>query len=485
VNTGPPSDAPATRTPPNESERQLGLLLFEAEECLARGAADKALVLASRAVKERPDSLTARSLLERARRDLLRGRRRERLEARVAEAQELLDQGDFAAAERIVTSALKLIPDHAVALALFARLKERKLGAGTVEADAEKELQRLAQAQARKALEAARSALDAGWDSKGLLLLRRGLRQVPDDAELLHLLREAQARVAGREAERARRRASAAQVRAGLDLLQRGTFRESLQILRAVLLEDPDNPAAQAAVQDVRRAFLARADAAAAAGSAASTAATPSEADPGPAPPAEPVAAAQATTQTLPEGGVPFEILLPRTRLRATPLGWIVAGGAAVIGLLLLLTGRPGHTPAPTALPPTTATMPPFIPQEPPGPLTGIDPGLRRAIEAVLADYARALEATDATLLAAARPDLSAGERERRIAPFAGALGVTADLRVLDVAVQGDAAEVPILLAVQVLGGAQAARPPLEETLRFERRGGTWVLRARRQGGGR
>jgi len=129
--------------------------------------------------------------------------------------------------------------------------------------------------------------------------------------------------------------------------------------------------------------------------------------------------------------------------------------------------------------------MPPFIPQEPPGPLTGIDPGLRRAIEAVLADYARALEATDATLLAAARPDLSAGERERRIAPFAGALGVTADLRVLDVAVQGDAAEVPILLAVQVLGGAQAARPPLEETLRFERRGGTWVLRARRQGGGR
>src|SRR5262245_44838656 len=165
---------------------------------------------------------------------MLRGRRRERLEARVAEAQELLDQGDLAAAERIVSSALKLIPDHAVALELFARLKELKLGAGTVEADAEKELQRLAQAQARKALEAARSALEAGWDSKGLPCLRRGLRQVPDDAELLRLLREAQARIEGREAERARRRASAAQVRAGLDLLQRGTFRESLQILRAV-----------------------------------------------------------------------------------------------------------------------------------------------------------------------------------------------------------------------------------------------------------
>lgn len=485
MTTGQPPDTPAPRTRPNETERQLGLLLFEAEEALARGAPDKALVLASRAVKERPDSLTARSLVERARRDLLRGRRRERLEARVAEAQELLDQGDFPAAERIVSSALKLIPDHAVALALFARLKEHKLGAGSVEADAERELRRLAQAQARKALEAARSALDAGWDSKGLLLLRHGLRQVPDDAELLRLLREAQGRVEGRAAERARRRASAAQVRAGLDLLQRGTFRESLRILRAVLLEDPDNPAAQAAIQDVRRAFLAWGDAATRERqSAPSAAAMPSGAEPGPATPTD-GAPAPTTTGPLPQAGVPLEILLPRTRRRATPLGWIVAGGGAVIGLLLLLTGRPGHTPAPTALPPTTSTMPPFIPQEPPGPLTGIDPGLRRAIEAVLAGYARALEATDTTLLAAARPDLSADERERRIAPFAGALGVTADLRVLDVAVQADAAEVPILLAVQGLGGGQATRPPIEETLRFERRGGTWVLRQRRQGGGR
>lgn len=477
MTVGQRPDTPAPRTPPNENERQLGLLLFEAEEALARDAPDKALVLASRAVKERPDSLTARSLVERARRELLRGRRRERLEARVAEAQELLEQGDFAAAERIVSSALKLIPDHAVALGLFARLKEHKLGAGTVEADAERELQRLAQAKARKALEAARSALDAGWDSKGLLLLRHGLRQVPDDAELLRLLREAQGRVEGRAAERARRRAAAAQVRAGLDLLQRGTFRESLRILRAVLLEDPDNPAAQAAIQDVRRAFLAWAD--------ATTRKRPSGGEPEQAPPADAGAPLPATTATLPQAGVPLEILLPRTRRRATPLGWIVAGGGAVIGLLLLLTGRPGHAPAPTALPPTTSTMPPFIPQEPPGPLTGIDPGLRRAIEAVLAGYARALEATDTTLLAAARPDLSAEERERRIAPFAGALGVTADLRVLDVAVQADAAEVPILLAVQGLGGGQAARPPIEETLRFERRGGTWVLRQRRQGGDR
>jgi hypothetical protein len=79
--------------PDPAAERAFGLLLFEAEETLARGAADKAVVMASRAVKERPESLTARALVERARRELLRGRRRERLEARIHEAQGLFEAG--------------------------------------------------------------------------------------------------------------------------------------------------------------------------------------------------------------------------------------------------------------------------------------------------------------------------------------------------------------------------------------------------------
>jgi hypothetical protein len=110
----PPASAPAT-----DGDRAFGLLLFEAEECLARGQGDKATVLASRAVRERPDNLTARALYERSRRELLQGRRREKLEARVREAQGLLESGQLEAANRIVTSALKLVPDHAVALALF------------------------------------------------------------------------------------------------------------------------------------------------------------------------------------------------------------------------------------------------------------------------------------------------------------------------------------------------------------------------------
>src|SRR5260221_13890001 len=139
------------------------------------------MVLASRAIKERPESFTALALLERARRELRRGKRRERLEARVEEAQGLLERGDASGAERIVTSALKLIPDHAMALALFGRIKQSRLAAGTAEAEAERELLALARGQAHQALTTARAALAAGWTRKAVLAIKRGLRLVPDD----------------------------------------------------------------------------------------------------------------------------------------------------------------------------------------------------------------------------------------------------------------------------------------------------------------
>jgi len=153
-------------------------LLFEAEEALARGAAEKAVVLASRAVKERPDSLTARALQERARRELLRGRRREKLESRVREAEGLLQAGDVAGAEKIVTSALKLIPSHPVALALFARLKERRQQVPSAEAWAEQELERLTQARARRSLEKAQTDMAAGRERAAMMAVRRGLRHL-------------------------------------------------------------------------------------------------------------------------------------------------------------------------------------------------------------------------------------------------------------------------------------------------------------------
>src|SRR6185369_2926653 len=188
-----PQAASSVPEPAGESddrERELGLLLFEAEEALARGAAEKAVVLASKAVKDRPDSLTARALHERARRELLRGRRRERLEERVREAEALLAGGDAAGAERIVTSALKLIPSHPVALALFTRLKERRQQAPTAEAWAEQELERLTSARARRSLDAARVEMAAGRERAAMLAIRRGLRHAPDDPELLNMLHD-------------------------------------------------------------------------------------------------------------------------------------------------------------------------------------------------------------------------------------------------------------------------------------------------------
>jgi tetratricopeptide (TPR) repeat protein len=487
----------------SEEDRRLGLALFEAEETLARGAPDKALVQASKIVKEHPESLTARALLDRARRELLRGRRRERLETRVREAQGFFEAGDFAGAERIVTSALKLLPDHALALDLFAKLRERRLQAGTAEAEAERELLALARTQAKQAAQAARTALAAGWGRRAVLALRRGLRLVPDDPALLELLREAQRSLETLDAGRSRRHAEIAQVRAGLDLLAHGQLDESLRILRAVLREDPDNQRAQAAIQEVRRVFLARGKDAAGV--------TPATASPNPAPrpapvltprppPIEeepPVAPATILRQATPpirrppaadirqtsapraERAIPPEIMLPRTRRRATPLGVVIGAGILLCAVVLLLAGRSGSPPQRRVPPSTSAPMPPqsepataATPHETlPGPLTSLDPELRQAIETTLTAYARALEKADA-----ARPDMSSVERDARLSAFAGALNAATDIRVLDASVREDKAVVAILSTDVIVGGSGRPSPPLEETLRFERRGRVWAL---------
>ena len=460
-----------------EADRSFGLLLFEAEESLARGAPDKSLVLASKAVKERPESLIARSLFERARREILQGRRREKLEARLREAEGLVARGDFAAAEKIVTSALKLLPDHETALGLLGKIREERTRGHSAEAEAEIELLRLAGAQAQKAAEAARAALAQGWNRRAFLHVRRGLRQQPDHPELLALLRETQGALEDLAKERTRRRALLAQTRDGLELLAAGDLDASLRILRAVLEEDPDNARAQAAVQEVRTARLHRAP-------------DPPPRDPPAGPIRRPLTVPPAQARPLeamPRGAsrIPVEILLPRTRRRATPIGLVLGGAAAVVGVLLVVAGRSGRpvaTPTPGDLavspPPTTATETTL-----PGPLSDIDPALRAAIQSSLADYGRALERGDAGLLAEARPDLSTADREERLAPFVGALNASADLRVLDLRFDGGDAVVTILATSVIVGGRQATVPPVEETLRFTRQAGSWQVKARRPAG--
>jgi len=477
--------------PGPDRDRVFGLLLFDAEESLARGEAEKAMVLSSRAVKERPDNFTARSLVERARRELLRGRRREKLEARILEAQRLLDAGQFSAAEKIVNSALKLIPDHAAALGLFTRLRDRPR-ASAAETEAERELERLSHGQAEQAYAAARAAHQSGQFRRALSLLRRGLRQSPDHAGLLQLLREAQSAVDSLDAERARRRALLGQVRAGLELLAAGDVPESLRLLRAVLREDPDNTRAQAAIQELRRVVVARR--ATAARTAAPEPRPPASGLPGAASAsvpdapaasgaARPVPVREAPRQAAPaRSGVPVEILLPRTLRKATPAAWIGGGGALILVVLVLIAVSGQRAPARvSSLPAAPVAQPTTEPETPeaPGPLDAIEPGLRAAIEASLARYARALESADASQLATARPDLSPEARERRLQPFRGALNAATDLRVLEVTTAGDRASVHLLATDVVVGGSGAPQSSREETLRFERTAAGWALLGR------
>jgi tetratricopeptide (TPR) repeat protein len=517
-----PADGPLPAAPAaagggqaDSRDHELGLLLFEAEESLARGAVEKAVVLASRAVKERPDSLIARALQERARRELLRGRRRERLEARVREAEGLLAAGDAAGADRIVTSALKLIPNHPLALALFARLKERRQQASTAEAWAEQELERLTKARARRALDAAQAEMAAGRERAAMMTLRRGLRHAPDDPELLAMLQDVEKAV---ERGKAGQHAVQAQVRAGLDLLAQGQLDESLKVLRAVLRADPDHGRAQVAVQQVRKAWLRRQAVAPlpAPASPALAAARPSPSPPAPAtaaPPPRPSAAAAPTASwddveaaaigkvpvakrapqpvppraaSQPPAKVPVAAALatPQAARPSLPVGAILAGVAVLLVVAAIAVWRqaPGKPPAPVAAASVAAAPAPGQTAVPapgtqlPGPLDAADPVLRQSIEAVLASYGRALETADAGLLAQARPDLSAEERARLIAAFTGAINAATDLRVLDVKTRGDLATVTVLRTDVIVGGSGGPHDPTEETLRFWRRRGEWLL---------
>ena len=511
------SPNPFSPPPPAASgEPTPAQLLLVAEECLARAQPQKAAELAARALALRPDSLEAKAVADRARRQGARQQRRGRQEERLKEAQALIDAGDSGGAARLVTSVLKRMPGHPGALALFTRLKGRRPAPGDAEAEAEQELARLAQGQAQRAAEAARTARRAGWDRKAMIALRRGLRLAPDDPELLKLLHETERALEEQDRAGARRRAGNVQVRAALDTLKEGRIEESLASLRSLLRQDPDHARAQVAVQEVRRAWLARLPAlpapppappppraVATAPSRIGPVAVPSAAVapapsrpplrapiparppvPRPAPiapvpvpsPARPLEAPRRPLASVAASPPPEIALRPR---RGTPL-ILVLGSAAVVTLVLLalINRAPNRAPAATPAAPSASPVAaaPSATPAPPGPLTAADPDVRQAVETTLAAYSRALETQDAVMLARARPDLTGAERERLLAPFRGAINVATDLRVLDVIPSRGAVVVPVLRTDVIVGGRGAPPAPVEETLRFERRDGAWRL---------
>jgi hypothetical protein len=153
----------------------------------------------------------------------------------------------------------------------------------------------------------------------------------------------------------------------------------------------------------------------------------------------------------------------------------------------LVLTREPAPAPrpevlastAPVAAAETPDPPPPNTPlTEPPGPLTDLEPDLRQTVEQTLAAYGAALERQDEAALAEARPDLSARQRTTLLAPFKGALNVAIDLRVVDAAARREDAVVTVLRTDVIVDGRGGARPPVEETLRFVKRGASWTLGA-------
>jgi hypothetical protein len=176
---------------------------------------------------------------------------------------------------------------------------------------------------------------------------------------------------------------------------------------------------------------------------------------------------------------VPVEILLPRTRRKATPMPWIVGGGALVLLALVLLSFSGGRLVVPVPEPAASLAAPTATPP-PPGPLDGLDPALRAAVEETLARYTRALESGDAALLAEARPDLAAEAREKRLTPFRGAINAATDVRVLEVTTDGDRARVQLLQTDVVVGADAAPRASQEESVSFLRGpDGRWTVAGR------
>ena len=452
--------------PDAESERLFGLLLFEAEECLARGNVEKALVHASRAMRERPGSLTARSLMDRARREMTRGKRRERLEERVVEARERIARGEDAAAEKIIATVLKLLPDHADALQLFSLLKFRRWKSGSAEAEAERELDAMARTRARRAAESARAALKAGWSFRALMTVRRALAITPDDADLLALYAESVQQVDRTAGQRAVRRAAHVRTLEARERVAAGQPDEAARMLREVLKEDPQNREALEALRKIEAAAPARAARArAAADPTAMTGKFSHRA----------VAAAIAPR-------APAAALV--SRRPAAPI-LIGAGVVALIaaGSLLMLRESPAASvePAQVATLSSSGTaVAERAAEETERAFLGQDPGLRRAVEDVLAGYARALETVDPALLAAARPDMNAKAQAAVVADHEGATNVAVDLRVLSVARRGNQASVTVRRTEIVVAGRSVERPSVEETLRFQRDGDAWVLRPSR-----
>jgi hypothetical protein len=95
------------------------------------------------------------------------------------------------------------------------------------------------------------------------------------------------------------------------------------------------------------------------------------------------------------------------------------------------------------------------------------------AIQKVIGDYARAIEAKDITLFKAVKPNLSAAEEQRARAGFAAVKSQTVRITVVSLEVEGASAVVRILRRDTINGSLVSSFP---QTLRMARAGQSWGI---------
>lgn len=90
--------------------------------------------------------------------------------------------------------------------------------------------------------------------------------------------------------------------------------------------------------------------------------------------------------------------------------------------------------------------------------------------------YERAIEGKDVALFRSVRPALSADEERRLRASFAQVDKQEIDMRVEQMTITGDSAEVRVARVDTVQTGGRAQTSRSAQTIRLARRGGTWVI---------
>ena len=197
-----------------ETERQKKL--DEAREAIKNGDYEKAQKILNELLKDNPDDVTAKSLLdlaakEKAAKEAIR-------QNKIRQAQEALRNGDYGKAEQILNSLLDENPDDTQAKNLLKQTQDAKAKA---EADRQAKLKE------------AENAIKNGDYGKAEQILGSLLKNNPGDSDAKNLLKQAQDGKAKKEAERQ------SKLKEAENAIKNGDYDKAQKILNELLKDNP------------------------------------------------------------------------------------------------------------------------------------------------------------------------------------------------------------------------------------------------------